>query len=365
MQNKPVIYFSTYDDIKNPHYGGGGAVAVHEIAKRLSKKFDIRILSWDYCGKKNEVIDSVHYERFGLSSLSPKIAMFAYQIYLPFIMRSKKFDTWIESFCPPFTTAFLPMFTKKPVIGIVHMLAAVDMERKYKLPFHIIQNSGLKKYKNIIVTSDVLKNKIKKMHDCNMAVISNGINKVCTPIYKKQQYILFLGRIEIDQKGIDLLISAFKKFNGKNNEFKLIIAGNGNPKEVEKINELIKENSLQKYIVLKGKVSGIAKDSLLKNAACVAVSSRFETYSLVALEAMAYSAPLVHFDIEGLKWIPNNVSQKVKPYDIIDFSEALTRVILQTKSTNAMIKEGNEYAKKFTWDSLAKKYEEYIMSLDK
>src|SRR5215469_4268838 len=147
MHNKKLtIYFSTYDDIKNPYYGGGGAIAIHEVAKRLIKTHSVTVVSWNYSGKKKEVIDEVTYERFGNPFLTPKLAMFFYQLYLPYYARSKQFDVWLESFCPPFTTAFLPQFIKQPVVGIVHMLAAEDMERKYKLPFHLVQNKGIKLY---------------------------------------------------------------------------------------------------------------------------------------------------------------------------------------------------------------------------
>jgi len=361
MQNKKTIYISTYDDIKNPHYGGGGAIAVHEIAKRLSKKYDIRVLSWDYSGKKKETIDGVFYERFGDSSLSPKLGMFAYQISLPFIISNKKFDLWIESFCPPFTTAFLPLFTKKPVVGIVHMLAAEDMERKYKLPFHIIQNLGIKSYKKIIVTSETIQKKIKKINpQSSVAVISNGVDKVQRPTMKKQKYLLFLGRIEVDQKGIDLLLEAFKEFYKQNNTYQLIIAGDGDVKEVEKVKQLIEEFDLKKSVVLKGKISGKTKDLLLKNAACVIVSSRFETYSLVALEAMSYGAPLVCFSIDGLQWIPAKAAIKVKPFDIKQLTKSIVKVVSDTKYSQQMIKEGNTYAKQFTWDFIAKQYDKYI-----
>src|SRR5579863_1346052 len=99
MKNKKqTIYISTYDDIKNPFYGGGGATAVHETAKRLLREYDVRVISWDYSGKKKEVIDQVVYERFGLPFLGPKIGMFAYQLSLPFIAKQKEFDVWFESF---------------------------------------------------------------------------------------------------------------------------------------------------------------------------------------------------------------------------------------------------------------------------
>lgn len=364
--NKSIIYFSTYDDIKNPHYGGGGAIAVHEVAKRLSKKYEIRVISWDYSGKKKEIIDNVSYERFGFSFLGPKIAMFVYQLALPFIILNKQYDLWMESFCPPFTTAFLPLFTKKPVIGIVHMLAAEDMERKYKLPFHLIQNLGLKTYKYIIVTSETLRKKIKNTtSSCLLTIISNGISSVYKPTITKQKYILFLGRIEIDQKGIDLLISTFKKFHDLNPDYKLIIAGNGDQGEIKKAKELTVSTGLKNNVIFKGRVSGNGKETLLKNTACLVIPSRFETFSLVALEAMAYGAPVISFDIDGLKWIPTNVAVKVSPYDLNGLTKALIKVVSNKTFSQNMIKIGNVYAKNHTWDSIAKQYDKYIEKIIK
>src|SRR5882724_189666 len=364
MQNKKQIslLFSTYDDIKNSHYGGGGAIAVHEVAKRLSHKYDVCVLSWNYSGKTTEVIDDVRYERFGLPLLSPKIAMFVFQISLPFLAMVKNYDVWMESFCPPFTTAFLPLFTNKPVIGIVHMLAAQDMERKYKLPFHLIQNLGLKLYQHIIVTSTLLKEKIHKLNPmASIDLVSNGITKVYDTKNKSQKYILFLGRIEVDQKGMDLLISAFKQFNAeKKNTFQLIIAGDGDHKEVAQLKQIINDAGIEKSVILKGRVSGTAKETLLRNAACLAITSRFETYSLVALEALAHATPIVSFAIEGLSWIPQKTVKRVRPFAVNDFAKAMVQIVSHPEIAASQKKEGVAYAKQFTWDTIAALYTKYI-----
>src|SRR5882672_534536 len=100
----------------------------------------------------------------------------------------------------------------------------------------------------------------------------------------KEKYLLFLGRTEVDQKGLDLLIDAFQKFHTKYTGYKLIIAGTGNEKEVSKLKELIYNSGLIGAIIIKGKVSGRTKEILMRKASAVIISSRFETYSLVALE---------------------------------------------------------------------------------
>ncbi|HWY79086.1 MAG TPA: glycosyltransferase family 4 protein [Candidatus Sulfotelmatobacter sp.] len=365
MRNKkPTIFFSSYDDIKNPHYGGGGAVAVHEIAKRLNKNNDVHVLSWNYSGREREIIEGVHYERFGLSFLSPKVAMLIYQLFLPFIARSKHYDVWFESFCPPFTTAFLSLFTKKPVVGLVHMLAAEDMERKYKLPFHFIQNKGLKTYKHLIVTSEALKKKIHNIDQYSLiTVISNGVTNVFPPEKYAENYFLYLGRIEINQKGLDLLVAAFNKFYSYNKDYKLIIAGSGDIKEVMKLKKLIDEASLADVIILQGRVSGKIKESLLRRASCVVIPSRFETYSLVALEAMAHGASLVCFSIEGLSWISPKIAIKVPSFGVEKFAKALLTIVSDKDIVYNMRMEAYQYAKQYTWDTVARKYEEYLENL--
>ena len=359
--NKKTIYFSTYDDINNPHYGGGGAIAVHEVAKRLARNHTLCILSWDYCGKKKETIDGVQYERFGMPFLSPRAAMFAYQLVLPFIARQKQFDIFFESFCPPFTTAFLPLYIKKPVVGLVHMLAAEDMERKYKLPFHVIQNKGLKLYDKMIVTSSEVGNKIHKISPKTMiTIISNGIDAIIEKKRSRKKYILFLGRIEVDQKGIDLLLKAFQKFHQKNQKYKLFIAGSGDQRELDKMKYLIALSGLSDLILLKGKVSGIVKEKLLQEAACVVIPSRFETHSLVALEAMAHGAPVACFAIEGLSWIPETIAKKVAPFNVDSLASALGEVVTNKSVSDTMSNNGLVYSKHFTWNDIGKQYEEYV-----
>jgi len=360
--SKPSIIISTYDDIKNPFYGGGGAIAVHEVAKRLLKKYDVTVLSWDYSGKKKETLDTVPYERFGKKSLSPKAAMFAYQMALPLQVMKRKYDVWMESFCPPFTTAMLPRYTAKPVLGIVHMLASEDMERKYKLPFHVLENAGLKQYDNIIVTSDQIKKKVQTVTpNADIQTISNGIEKVYNTRVKREKYVLFLGRIEIDQKGLDLLIPAFKAFNEqKKNSYQLIIAGTGDVKEMTTLKKLIKNAGMTKYTKLVGRVQGNKKTDLIRKAACVVVPSRFETYSLVALEALAHGTPLVCFPIKGLSWIKDTLATKAKKLDSESLTKAIFQVVTDTKISDTKVTAGKAYAKQFTWDEIAKQYAKKI-----
>ncbi len=364
-KKKKKLLISTYDDIKNPYYGGGGAIAVHELAKRLNEKYDLKILTWNHSGVSVEIIDGVLYQRVGHRLITPRLGLLLFQLTLPIHCKLKKYDIWMESFSPPFTTAFLPSVTKKPVVGVVHMLAAEDMKRKYKLPFHLVEKLGLKHYKIIVTTSEYMQKKLKSINPaCDIQIISNGIEKIVSNKSKKENQILYLGRIEVNQKGLDLLIKAFKKFvEDGNSSYKLIIAGDGHSDEIKKLKYLIKKNKLQNNVELIGRVSGKQKEQLLCESQCMAITSRFETFSMVALEAMAHKLPIVCFDIEGLSWIPQNTAVKVSPFDINGFSEAVSNIIKNRKYAEFLEIEGNRYAQMFTWDAIAKSYTKFIKGI--
>lgn len=360
FSKKPTIIFSTYDDINNPNYGGGGSIAIHKIAKYLSQKYTVMVMAWDYVGKKTEIVDGVTYVRFGMPFLHPKLGMLLYQLFLPWYACTKRYDIWFESFCPPFTTAMLPLFTKKPVIGIVHMLASEDMERKYKLPFHLIEQFGIRNYKKIIVTSDAFRNRIKQIaKKSEITIISNGIDRVYETSTSDEKYVLFLGRIEVDQKGLDLLVTSFAQFN-KKNSYRLIIAGTGEETEIEKCKKLIEEAKITDHVSFVGKVVGKTKTDLIRKASCLVVPSRYETYSIVSLEALAHKIPLVCYAINGLSWIPDNFAYKVKPFSTNAFAQAIGKAVLDSHTNTVMLEKGCTYAKQFTWESIVKQYEAYI-----
>lgn len=363
---KREIIFSTYDSLGNPFYSGGGAVAIHSVAKRLVTNYRVSILTAKFKDAEDCLVDGVHYQYIGTSILGPKIGQLLFQLILPFYVISKKFDYWIESFTPPFSTACLQLFTRKPVIGLVHMLSAEDMNRKYKLPFQLIENVGLRTYHNFIVLSQNIKNQIEKQNKkALITVIPNGVDlpQKLTPYSKRdKKYILFIGRIEINQKGVDKLILAYKKISA-NNDFSLKIAGDGTLREISTLKKLINFHNLQSKIELLGRVGGPEKEKVLSHASIVVIPSRFETFSLTALESLAYGIPLVIFDIKGMAWIPKGLSIKANPFSENSLAQKIDLLLKNPSLRSNISKRQILESLKFSWEDVAARYEENINQL--
>lgn len=363
-KEKKKIIFSSYDDIHNPFYGGGGASSIYEIVSRLSSFFDVTVITGNYKGAKSIREKNVLYKRIGPDFLGPRISQLLFSFLLPFYVKKEKFDIWVESFTPPFSTACLQLYTKKPVIGLVHMLAGIDMERKYKLPFRFIEQKGLKMYKHFIVPRETTKTTIARINDqASIYVIPNGINKVKS--YEKQikeKYILFIGRLEFNQKGLDLLINGYRSIASKTT-IPLVIAGSGSSRDEMEVKKMIQAYGLENKIKLVGKVTGEKKAQLLHGCAVVVIPSRFETFSIVALEAMSYGKPIVSFAISGLDWLSFGAALKVKPFDIKEFGNTLFKVLNDKKLQKKMSVIGRRAALKYSWEKVGTLYKNAIKSI--
>jgi len=356
------IIFSNYDSLDNPYYGGGGAIAIHEIAKRLViDNWDVKVVTGRYPGSINEKVDGVSYERIGMASLPPRLAQLFFQFQLVYFLRKQNFDIWVESFTPPFSTAFLPLFTRKPIIGLTHLLSGKEMSKKYHLPFFLIENFGLSFYKNCIVLTDSLKASIHNISPkMDIVVIPNGIEDSLFQENSdtKKNHILFLGRLDIYQKGLDILLKAYKKLPPDSP--KLVLAGTGNEKDVIQLKQNIKNLGLEERIILKGKVKGGEKNKLLSSAYFLVAPSRFESFGIVIAEAFACGVPVICTSIEGFEWVPSLPADKVRVGDYEELSVKMNLLLNDAHQRNIMGVAGRDYVKGWSWDNISTRYSDYI-----
>lgn len=362
VQGKHSVIFSNYDDRNNPYYGGGGAYAVHEVARRLAGKYKVTVLTGNYPGSGDEHIDGVFYQRIPVTVFGPKLGQILYHIQLPYYVRTLNYDIWIESFTPPISGSFLQLFTVKPVIALVHFLSGEDMWRKYRLPFFLIEAAGIRTYRFFIsVTSQIAQKIRNNNHTAEIHIIPNGFDTDLSRIRysPNRKHILFIGRIEINQKGLDLLLKSYSIAAAKIG-LPLVIAGSGLPSDEHSLRDLIKSYGLTDTVKYAGYLSGKAKISAYRNAACVVLPSRFESFSITALEALAAGIPLITFDIPGLSWIPDTCRIKVQSFNIREYSRAMVNLVSNPSGRNRMTRLGRIFSRQFSWQRIARQYEALI-----
>ena len=361
---KMNITILDFDDIKNPLLGAGQAKATLEVGSRLAAKgHKVTVLCSKYPGYKDRKESGITYRHIGFSSSNIKISNMLYILSLPFSVRKIKADIIMECFTAPVTTLFSPLFTKIPVVALSTSFEAERFSKLYHFPFDKIEKRGLPHYKYFVALSDFYEEKMKKANPKVIStVIPEGVGEEFFKIKKsKPKHILFLGRLDIGQKGIDLLLEAYLKIASKS-KYPLIIAGNG-PDE-KRVFELIQKMKLERKVSMVGPAYGAKKEKLLSESLFVAFPSRNETFSCFALEALASELPLVAFNIPGIEWSGNKVALKAPAFNVGKYSSLLLSS-QNAKKMGALGKKARKFASTFTWESVTDEFEAFFQNVIK
>ena len=144
--------------------------------------------------------------------------------------------------------------------------------------------------------------------------------------YKK---FLAVGRFSPKHKGFDLLIKAFAKFAQTNNEWMLEIVGEG--EEEIMYRQLITEHHLEQRVKICPFTNNIQRH--YSGASVYVLSSRWEGFGLVLVEAMAHGLPIVSSDLPVAKELleGRHCGTFFKCGNVDDMALALSRMSYSTE----------------------------------
>ena len=220
----------------------------------------------------------------------------------------------------------VPLVTRRPVIGIAQALSGREMKARYgsSLPLWL-ERHLLRGYRDIVVLNELDADVVAQSSPrTRVHLIRNSIDlpaeRAAGP--HTGTHGLFLGRIDVAQKGLDLLLEAYGRVG--QDALPLVLAGSGRAQEELRLRRLLRGCGPNVRWV--GHVTGRAKDEVLDVAAFLVVSSREESFSLVALEAMALGRPVIHFDLPQLSWIPADCGIRVPRFEVASLAAAIDRV---------------------------------------
>lgn len=201
---------------------------------------------------------------------------------------------------------------------------------------------------------------------------TNGIN---IPKKQKEAFnddvikLLFIGRIDVFYKGLDLLIEAvseIKAFMEKHN-VTLSLFGPDDDGGHKVTGEMIKKHGLSEIVTLSQGISGEEKEKELLNADIFIQTSRSEGMPTGILEALSYGLPCI-------VTTGTTLGDKINEYDAgwvadgdkYSIKESIMRAVsekekLKSKSNSARKLAENEFSwRKITFDTM-KKYKEIVL----
>lgn len=278
-------------------------------------------------------------------------------------------------------------------IDIVHLhsciwggIGAVSASRKLNIPLVITEHSSyysryrvkmieklilrysFKSANKVISVSNSLREIISK-YKSNIEVIPNMVDcdKVLSIINKKNNLgeegqFTFLSLCYLKKnKGVDILIRAFSTyFRGK--EVKLIIAGDG--PERESLENLSKELGILEQVEFKGALNRDEVYKVMSNCNIFVLPSKFETFGVVLIEALANGKPVISTRNGGANDIVTDENGILVDIDDIEgLGKAMVDLKLDyNKYNEEEIRNSciNKYSKKIITRQLEKVYSELI-----
>lgn len=175
----------------------------------------------------------------------------------------------------------------------------------------LLERSNLRSARHVVFNAE--EELEDSLYASNGVVIPNGISgedfmtlpargnfRALHPDLTDRTLFLFLGRIDIQQKAVDLIVEAFAGVASVDEKAMLLLAGPSEGADVDSVRKLIRGHRLEARVRFLGLVSGRAKLELLRDADVFLMPSRYEGLSIALLEAMASGLPVILSDRAGL-----------------------------------------------------------------
>ena len=252
---------------------------------------------------------------------------------------------------------------KEGAIDIIHAqsslwggISAAYIAEKYNIPLVITEHSSVergpyvkksyipficdsyKKAQKVITVGNGLKNEIESLSGRqDIEVIGNLVDLSKFTIKKRiknEKFIFFSLAFLEGEKGFDTLIKSFaKKFKDK--EAVLYIGGDGSQRSW--LEALTVENGVKDQIIFLGALSRDDVSKWMNKCDCFVLPSRYETFGVVYIEALASGRPVIGALNGGAEDIINNLNGYLVPIDDIDKFRKFTSGLRMCRNSQVSI----------------------------
>lgn len=228
---------------------------------------------------------------------------------------------------------------------------------------------SLRRANRIIAPSQFTKNEIVRcygIHPEKIVVVENALSEDFAIVAKEgdieavrkryhlpERYILSVGTLQL-RKNLPLLISAFALVRKRVPDVVLVLVGNRRGHHFDtRIDEVIKELSLQDAVIFPGYVEQSDLPVMLQGATLFAFPSLYEGFGIPLLEAMSQGTPVVASDIPCLREVAADAALYFDPRSIASCEEKLYTLLTDSEQRVRGVSKGKDRLSLFSWKKSA------------
>lgn len=346
-----------FEDHRRPGAGGGSA-RNREVNRRLATEHEITVVCAAYRGARPRVEDGVRYRHVGLArGWAP--SLLSYFAALPAVVRrhAGEADLVVEEFAGPWASLGVGRWTSTPTVGSVQWFFPDERAHHFRLPSAPVvrvAEAGARSHPHLVTVSEPVAARLRTAApDSEVTVAGLGLDHdalraaLVPPPERQERRLVFLGRLAVEQKGIDTLLEALALLP---TDVTLDVAGDGDDGRVR---HLVATLGLSSRVRLLGRVDGVAKWRFLAAGAVAVLPSRYETFGLTVLEAMAVGTPVVTTAVPALPPSRPELASVVPASDAPALAAAVTALLADPVRARAVAQAAQEYAGRQGWDDVA------------
>lgn len=356
-----VLHF-IYDDPGNPWVGGGGAVRVRELYRRLSGRVNVTVVTGNFPGARDETVGGVPYRRLG--ARSPYAwSRITYARAANSLIRRESYDAALFDFSG-YTPLFLPK--GRPTGVILHHLTAPTAGARWgrvlTLGLARLESAMIRRASWVSATSLSSREAALRIAPGTLIdMVGAGVPEELFALERKPAgFLLYFGRLDIYHKGIDTLLEALAILVRTRPGLELRLAGRGS--SLERIEAMAAGLGVTKNVRLLGPVTDAERNELLKGAVVQLMPSRFEGFGLAGAEAMAAGVPLVAASVGSLPEVVDapRGGVLVPPNDPAALAAATAVLLDDSDARDRLSVTARESARRFSWTAVAESHLQFI-----
>ncbi|QUR93808.1 glycosyltransferase [Macrococcoides canis] len=330
---------------------GGAEKQVVNLANNLVNEHEVDVILLNSINSKDN-IKKLHGVNINILSKNKRFSL-SQLIKLKKLL-DKKYDVVHAHLFPSF---YYAAFLSKNKSNLIYTEHSVKNNRHNNIIMKKIDRYFLKKYNFITCVSEEAKEilinvyKLKKQEE-QIHVIPNGISESLFKYknnYKSDHIKITMVARFTDAKDYKTLINAFSKLNKMNLTLHLV----GNGENYEETVKYVADNNFSNI-----KFYGYRNDveNILENTTIYVQSSKWESFGIAALEAMAAGIPVIHTNVDGLKDMISNESLRFNVYDEKGLIEIIEKLIEDKEFYENMSIICYNQAQKYKIKNVAKQY---------
>ncbi|MFY4860041.1 glycosyltransferase [Aliarcobacter butzleri] len=232
-----------------------------------------------------------------------------------------------------------------------------------KIVFMQLMNLFYKRVDCIVNQSKAMEDDIVKLYNINKdktRIINNPVNlevEKDNSKFKKENYILFVGRLE-EVKAIHYIINSFYVISQKFPEFRLKLVGKGSLEK--ELKDLVNKLGIRDSVDFEGFQGNTIE--YYQKAKVTVLTSLYEGFPNVLIESITLGTPIVAFDSPGgiSEIVEDNLNGFLVPYQNQDILSEKIEQSLHKNWDQELIKKS---AKRFSNDKILKEWENLLESM--